>query len=80
MTDEERQRIVREIRERTSEAAAAHSLSDDESERAMVDMALDEAEQAMLQRLSDDDPVGFVAFADRPGWIGKRLDDPPPTS
>ena len=77
MTDDDRQRIIREIRERAHEAATAHSLSDDESERALLDMGLDEAEQAMLQRLFDADPLGFTAFADRPGWIGKRLDDPP---
>ena len=72
MTDEERQRIVREIRERASEAAAAHSVSDDESELALLEVQLDDEHQA-LKRLEHEDPVGAIWFGDRDDWVDARL-------
>lgn len=38
----------------------------------LLDRQLDD-EQAALQRLHDEDTLGFIAFADRPGWVEKRL-------
>jgi hypothetical protein len=73
MTDEERQRIMREIRERASEAAAAHSVPDDECELPLLGMELD-SQHDQLQRLGEADPVGVAMFGDRPGWLDKRLD------
>lgn len=72
MTDEERQRILREIRERASEAAAAHSVPDDVSVVALLGMQLDD-EHDVLQQLGHDDPVGVAMFGDRPGWFDSRL-------
>jgi hypothetical protein len=37
-----------------------------------LDDELDD-EQEALERLEHDDPVGFVWFADRPGWVEARL-------
>lgn len=71
MTYEERQRIVREIRERASEAVAAHSVPDDVCVLALLGMQLDD-EQAALERLEHTDPVGMVWFGDNDGWIDSR--------
>lgn len=32
-------------------------------------------EQQRLQKLRDEDPIGFGAFGDRAEWIDKRLGD-----
>jgi hypothetical protein len=60
---EERQRILDDIDERLGEALVAHSMSDDESEEAVLDMALDEQQQ-QLERLWHDDPVGCIWAGD----------------
>jgi hypothetical protein len=69
---EDRQRVMREIRERAAQVATAHTMSDDESELALLGLGLDD-HQAALEKLADTDPVGFIAFADRPGWVESRL-------
>jgi hypothetical protein len=48
-------------------------------ERAMyaaLDEQLDE-QQAALERVRDEDTLGFIAFGDRPGWIDSRLSRKP---
>lgn len=57
----ERQRRIDEVRKALSEAHAAHSLSDEESELAMLNMHLD-AEQQRLDDLMDDDPLRVIFF------------------
>ena len=69
---DERKRILEEVRQRVGEASAAHSMSDDESEMAMLAMQLD-AEQQRLKQLEHDDTVGFIWFGDNDDWIDKRL-------
>lgn len=59
-------------------------LSDDDrwqiAELSVLIEGLDRHQNA-LERLEHDDPLGFCAFADRPGWVEARLhgkvDDPP---
>jgi hypothetical protein len=69
---EERQRIVSENRERLGEALAAHGLSDEESERALLEIGLAD-EQAALDALAHHDPVGLCWFGDDDAWIDKRI-------
>lgn len=79
---EERQRRLAEIRERTQEAVTAHSLSDEESELGLIDADLDR-QQAALDKLMHDDPVGMTWFGDRDDWVDKRMaggEDPPPAA
>jgi hypothetical protein len=72
MDAEERRRIVREIRERAAEAAISHTLSDDESELALLGMGLADEFDA-LERLERNDPVGVAMFGDRPDWWERQL-------
>jgi hypothetical protein len=72
MNREERQRIVSQNRERLGEALAAHGLSDDESERALLEIGLAD-EQAALEKLAHTDPVGLCWFGHDDAWIGKRI-------
>jgi hypothetical protein len=69
---EDRKRIVREIRERAAQAAAGHSVPDDQAELALLGMQLDDEHDA-LQRLGHTDPLGVAMFGDRPGWIDRQL-------
>lgn len=72
MTNEERRRAMREIREQAAEAATAHSIPDDVAELALLYQGLDD-EQELLQQLAHDDLVGFIAFGDDDQWVDKRL-------
>jgi hypothetical protein len=71
-SSEDRQRVMREIREKAAEVAITPDMPDDVSELALLDLGLDH-EQAALQRLADEDPVGMVAFGDRDTWLDSRL-------
>jgi hypothetical protein len=68
----ERQRIMAEIRQKAGEAAIAHTMSDQESELAMLGLGLAD-EQEQLERLWDEDTFGMVAFGDDDAWVDKRL-------
>jgi hypothetical protein len=52
-------------------------LADEQEQRQLLELAhLDadlDRQQAALQQLADEDPLGFHMFADRPGWLEKRL-------
>lgn len=72
MTPEERRRIVTETREIVGEALTSHALSDDECERALLDLDLDDA-QAALEQLQHKDPVGSTWFDHDDGWLDKQL-------
>jgi hypothetical protein len=70
---EHRQRKLAQIREAAGEAVIAPSVPDDANVLELLNRQLDD-EQAALQRLVDDDPVGFVAFGqDDDTWLDKRL-------
>lgn len=79
---EERQRGLEQVRKMLGEALVAHEMSDAESQEVMtnIDAAnIVDAEQKRLENrlknLPDEDPLGYAAFGDRPGWIDKHLDD-----
>ncbi|OBF91050.1 hypothetical protein A5791_15820 [Mycobacterium sp. 852002-51163_SCH5372311] len=57
----ERQRILDQQRQRLGEAHAAHQLSDEESELALLSIQLD-AEQQRLDELLDRDPMRAIWF------------------
>ena len=77
MNAEERRRIVSKTREIAGEAATAHTLSDDECERGLLERGLD-AEQAALDQLQHQDPLGVTIFGDRDAWVDSRLSRTPP--
>ncbi len=72
MNREERKRIVSETRERLQEAVTAHTVSDEESALALIDMHLDDR-QAALEQLQRDDPLGFGMFGEYDVWIERQL-------
>ena len=77
-TRDERRRILDEVREMLGEAKVAHSMSDEESEHALLAIQLDDQQQR-LDEMAEDDPVGFAMFGDDDGWLDRRLRWPTPT-
>ena len=77
-TRDERRRILDEVREMLGEAKVVHSMSDEESEHALLAIQLDDQQQR-LDELAEDDPVGFAMFGDDDGWLDRRLRWPTPT-
>jgi hypothetical protein len=78
LSKQERQRIHDEIRRIAAEATMAHTMSDQESQEAMINIELDnviEDHQKRIDKLRDQDPVGYGAFGDNPEWIEKQLGD-----
>jgi hypothetical protein len=73
MDKQERQRIMREIRQKAAEIAITPDMPDDVSEMALFSLGL-EGQFNALQRIGHDDPIGVTMFGDRPGWLDKRLD------
>jgi hypothetical protein len=74
---EQRKRDLERVSEILAEAVMAHSLTDEESEEAMLAMRLD-AEQKRFEKLLDEDPIGAVFHADDDEWIDgalRRVDD-----
>ena len=69
-----RRRILDEVNQRLREALVAHSVTDDESELAMVNDDLD-TEQQRLDQVAHNDPLGVAWFGNDDSWIDKRLSD-----
>jgi hypothetical protein len=73
---EQRKRQLDEVSRILGEALVAHSMTDQESEEAMLAIAVDDHltdQQVKLQRLWDVDAVGMAAFGDDDGWVDRRL-------
>lgn len=73
---DQRRHQLDEVNRVTAEAAMAHSMTDEESYEAMLNIELENIAEDVAQRLEklpDQDPVGYGFFGDRPQWIDRQL-------
>jgi hypothetical protein len=75
---EERRRHVAEVRERLAVAKMAHTMTDEESQQALIVLDLEDVQERLEKRLInlwDEDAVGMAVFGESYAWVDKRLGD-----